>query len=112
MTTHSSILAWDSVDRGAWQVQSTGSQRVGHDCRTKQQRHFTATWGQHFRESDPLLFHCAGPQEEPWAGSPAPGFYSHPFLKPARRAWATFHPTPDFTLSLSFLFCKMGRWRI
>ena len=38
------------------------------------------------------------------AGSPAAGFYSH-FLKPARRAWATFHPTPNFTLSLSFPFC-------
>ena len=28
MATHSSVLA---MDRGAWQVQSMGSQRVGHD---------------------------------------------------------------------------------
>ena len=32
MATHSSILAWrNSTDRGAWWLQSTGLQRVGHD---------------------------------------------------------------------------------
>ena len=32
MTTHSSILAWRiPMDRGAWWLQSMGSQRVGHD---------------------------------------------------------------------------------
>ena len=32
VTTHSSILAWRiPMDRGAWWLQSMGSQRVGHD---------------------------------------------------------------------------------
>ena len=32
MATHSRSLAWRiAMDRGAWQVQSLGSQRVGHD---------------------------------------------------------------------------------
>ena len=32
MATHSSILAWRiSMDRGAWWLQSMGSQRVRHD---------------------------------------------------------------------------------
>ena len=32
MATHSSILDWKIVmDRGAWQLQSMGLQRVGHD---------------------------------------------------------------------------------
>ena len=33
MATHSSILAWRiPMDRGAWWVQSTGLQRVRHNC--------------------------------------------------------------------------------
>ena len=36
MATHSSILSWrNPMDRGAWQVQSMGLQRVGHDSVTK-----------------------------------------------------------------------------
>ena len=32
MVTHSSILGWRiPMDRGAWRLQSTGLQRVGHD---------------------------------------------------------------------------------
>ena len=32
MDTHSSMLAWRiPMDRGAWQLQSMGLQRVGHD---------------------------------------------------------------------------------
>ena len=32
MATHSSILAWRiPMDRGAWRLQSMGSQRVGHN---------------------------------------------------------------------------------
>ena len=36
MATHSSILAWRiPMDRGAWWLQSMGSQRAGHDWSTK-----------------------------------------------------------------------------
>ena len=32
VATHSSILAWRiPMDKGGWQLQSMGSQRVGHD---------------------------------------------------------------------------------
>ena len=31
MTTHSSILAWRIMDKGAYGLQSMGSQGVGHD---------------------------------------------------------------------------------
>ena len=31
----------NSMDRGAWQLQSTGSQRVGHDWTSKQQEYGT-----------------------------------------------------------------------
>ena len=31
LTTHSSILVWRIPDRGAWCLESLGSQRVGHD---------------------------------------------------------------------------------
>ena len=43
MATNSCILAWRiPVDRGAWQLQSTGSQRVRHDSVTKRAHTVTA----------------------------------------------------------------------
>ena len=35
MATHSSILAWNPMDRGAWQATVHGVTRVGHDLATK-----------------------------------------------------------------------------
>ena len=31
MATHSSVLAWKIMDRGAWRATFHGSQRVGHN---------------------------------------------------------------------------------
>ena len=38
MVTHSSILSWEIMDRGAWKTAVHRSQRVGHDLVTKQQQ--------------------------------------------------------------------------
>ena len=44
MATHSSILAWRiPMDRGAWQLQSTGSQRVRHKRLHRVTKHNTQT---------------------------------------------------------------------
>ena len=44
MATHSSILCLENpVDRGAWRLQSMGSQRVGHDW-AEQERYASYTW--------------------------------------------------------------------
>ena len=36
MATHSSILAWNPMDRGAWRVIVHGVTKVGHNLVTKQ----------------------------------------------------------------------------
>ena len=47
MATHSSILSWrNPMDRGAWQVQSMGLQRVGHDSVTKHSTVIPKLWSQ------------------------------------------------------------------
>ena len=53
MATHSSILAWNPTDRGAWQAAVHGVARVRHDLATKPRppgilcvhKHISARWG-------------------------------------------------------------------
>ena len=58
MATHSSILAWRIPwTEDPYRLQSTGSQRVGHDCATSLSLHFS--WGVRSGKENPAAGHSS-----------------------------------------------------